>query len=91
MIPWLIDISLALMATAFSLLSLRNYLAIRGTSIGRYMLSIAVSLALVSTASAVSFAFWMLRGHGADVALPSMILSALLAASSFVLYKISSI
>ncbi|AEA11877.1 hypothetical protein TUZN_0381 [Thermoproteus uzoniensis 768-20] len=91
MIPWIIDIALASIASIFSLLSLRNYADLKSTHVGRYALAIAAALTAASLIALASFAFWMFRGHGPDVAMPSMAIAALLATSSIAFYKLSSI
>jgi len=91
MIPWIIDIILASTAFAFSVFGLRNYMYIRKTHVGRYMFAIAAALTSASLIAVASFVFWMFSGHGPDVAIPSMAISAFLAASSIAFYRLSSI
>ncbi|MEZ0249210.1 MAG: hypothetical protein ABWJ97_08030, partial [Thermoproteus sp.] len=59
MIPWLIDLGLALLSAVFSILALLNIAPIRKTKVGRYMLIATGALLIYSIAAAVSYLVWM--------------------------------
>jgi hypothetical protein len=88
---WIVNLIFAVVAFVFSVLGLRNYINIKKTQVGRYMLAIASALTVASLITVVAFVFWWIfRGHGPDVALPALVISASLAASSIALYRLSS-
>ncbi|MEL9991696.1 MAG: hypothetical protein QXP98_06075 [Thermoproteus sp.] len=91
MIPWLIDLGLALLSAIFSILALLNVAPIRRTKVGRYMFLASSALLVYSIAALVSYLIWMSSGHGIDVAGPSAAISLAVALASAILYRIASI
>ena len=86
---WYIDIGAAAVQTIIVILIIRNYLGVGFTRIGKILLSASVILLIESISMLVIYYMWLSWGLGMEVALPTLLITALNLIVISLLYAIS--
>ena len=86
---WYIDIGAAIAQAIVVILLFRNYVGIGFTRLGKILLSASAILLVESVSMSVIYYLWMSWGLGMEVALPTLLITALNLVVISLLYVIS--
>ena len=86
---WYIDIGAAIAQGIIVILLFRNYIGIGFTRLGKILLSASAILLVESVLMSVIYYLWMSWGLGVEVAIPTLLITALNLVVISLLYAIS--